>query len=136
MINFFRISLLASIAAIAFSCATPTSPTGGPPDKQGPEIVSTTPETGTTNFEGRSIELVFSEFVDRASLQQAITIEPDLDIDYELDWGRNVSWKLNSRVSCLDLTTLIISIGSTLKDVRGNKLARPIKSGRLYRTRN
>ncbi|MDZ7714782.1 MAG: Ig-like domain-containing protein [Balneolaceae bacterium] len=117
---------MASIAAIAFSCATPTSPTGGPPDKQGPEIVSTTPETGTTNFEGRSIELVFSEFVDRASLRQAITIEPDLDIDYELDWGRK-SVEIEFESQLPDLTTLIISIGSTLKDVRGNKLARPIK---------
>ena len=126
MINFLRISLLASIAAIAFSCATPSSPTGGPPDEQGPRIISTTPETGTTNFDGRSIELVFSEFVDRASLQQAITIEPDLDIDYELDWGRK-SVEIEFEQELPDLTTLIVSIGSNLRDVQGNKLARPLK---------
>lgn len=126
MINFLRISIIVSIAVIAFSCATPTTPTGGPPDKQGPKIVSTTPETGTTNFRGRSIELVFSEFVDRASLEQAITVEPDLDIDYELDWGRK-SVEIEFEEKLPDLTTLIVSIGSELKDVRGNKLASPLK---------
>lgn len=117
---------MASITAIAFSCATPTTPTGGPPDKQGPKIIRTVPETGTTNFKGRSIELVFSEFVDRNSLEQAITIEPDLDIDYELDWGRK-SVEIEFEQQLPDLTTLIVSIGSNLRDVRSNKLASPMK---------
>ena len=69
---------------------------------------------------------MFSEFVDRGSMQQAITIEPDLDIEYELDWGRK-SVEIEFERELPDLTTLIVSIGSDLKDVRGNKLSQPLK---------
>lgn len=124
--DFFRISILFCIVSIACSCATPTSPTGGPPDKEGPQIVSTEPETGTTNFDGRSITFHFSEFVNRGSLANEVTVEPDIGITYSLDWGRkSVSVEFESELP--ELTTLIITIGTGLTDTNGNKLAAPKK---------
>lgn len=124
--NLFRISILFCIVAIAYSCATPTSPTGGPPDKEGPEVVATEPETGTTNFNKRTITFHFSEFVNRSSISGQITVEPDIGIPYEIDWGRK-SVSIVFESSLPDLTTLIVTIGTGLSDTNGNKMAAPQK---------
>ncbi|MDX1587132.1 MAG: Ig-like domain-containing protein, partial [Balneolaceae bacterium] len=126
MTHFFRISLLFCLVAIAYSCATPTSPTGGPQDKQGPTIVATEPETGTTNFNKRKVTFHFSEFVNRSSLTGEVTVEPDIGIPYSIDWGRkSVSIVFESTLP--DLTTLIVTIGTGLTDTNGNKLSAPQK---------
>ena len=118
--------MLAGLCLWAWSCATPTGPTGGPADKEGPEIVETHPETGTVNFDGREIGLEFSEFVDRNSLNNAITIEPDVGLSYSLNWGRK-SVAIEFASSLPELTTIIVTIGTELRDVNGNKLAAPRK---------
>nr|WP_286670487.1 Ig-like domain-containing protein [Fodinibius salsisoli] len=110
----------------AISCATPSSPTGGPRDEEGPEIIKTEPETGTTNFDERSIIFHFSEFVERSSLSQAIVVEPDIGIQYELDWGRK-SVALEFQEAIPDSTTLIVTIETELRDTQGNEMASPQK---------
>lgn len=126
MTDLFKISIILCIVAIAYSCATPSSPTGGPPDREGPTIVSTEPETGTTDFSGRTITFHFSEFVNRSSLSNEITVEPDIGITYSLDWGRkSVSVAFERELP--ELTTLIVTIGTGLTDTNGNKLAAPKK---------
>ncbi|NGP88886.1 Ig-like domain-containing protein [Fodinibius halophilus] len=108
------------------SCATPSSPTGGPPDKEGPKIVKTEPRTGTTNFSKQEIILHFSEFVDRASLEQAIVVEPDIGLSVNLDWGRkSVAVEFDQPIP--DSTTLILTVGTDFKDTNNNKLASPEK---------
>lgn len=124
--HFFRISILFCILAIAYSCATPTSPTGGPPDKQGPAVVATEPETGTVNFSKRKVTFHFSEFVNRSSISGEVTVEPDIGIPYSIDWGRK-SVSIVFESSLPDLTTLIVTIGTGLSDTNGNKLSAPQK---------
>lgn len=125
--NFIRLGLGGLLLlGIIYSCATPTTPTGGPRDEQGPDIVRTEPETGTVNFEGQSITLHFSEFVNRSSLTQAIIVEPDIGVDYELDWGRK-SVKVQFESELPELTTLILTIGTELSDMNGNDMSNPKK---------
>ena len=88
MIKLLRISVIIGFCTIAYSCATPSSPTGGPPDEEPPEILRTEPETGTVNFDDKEIIFHFSEFVDRGSLTKALVIEPQLGLVYDVDWGR------------------------------------------------
>ena len=127
MKNYLWIAASCCLAVVlAAGCATPSSPTGGPPDKEGPEIIRTEPETGTTNFSGRSIILHFSEFVRRASLEQAIIIEPDIGIDFSLDWGRK-SVELEFDRVIPDSTTLIVTIGTEFEDTNNNGMAEPRK---------
>lgn len=118
--------VLGAVVLILGSCATPSTPPGGPPDKQGPEIIRTEPETGTTNFARQSIILHFSEFVRRSSLQEAIVIEPDIGISYNLDWGRK-SVAIEFEEEIPDLTTLIVTIGTEFEDMNGNGLSSPKK---------
>lgn len=120
------ISTILAIALLMSSCATPSSPTGGPRDEEGPTIVRTEPETGTTNFEERSISLHFSEFVERSSLARAIIIEPDIGIEYELDWGRK-SVEVEFQQDIPDSTTLILTVETDLRDTNGNEMASPQK---------
>ena len=120
------IAILVLVGAVLVSCATPTSPTGGPPDKKGPEIIRTIPETGTTNFSGQGITLHFSEFVERSSLNQAIVIEPDIGISYNIDWGRK-SAEVQFDRQIPDSTTLILTVGTDLSDTNNNGMSSPKK---------
>lgn len=126
MINFFRISIILVLVTIACSCATPSAPTGGPRDEEGPRIIRTEPETGTVNFEGDEIVLHFSEFVERSSLAEALTIEPDVGLVYGLDWGRkSVAIEFDNELP--ELTTLIITVGTDFSDLNNNSMATPYK---------
>jgi hypothetical protein len=119
-------AVLLVLVFLAGSCATPSSPTGGPPDKTGPTIIRTEPETGTTNFTGRSMILHFSEFVERSSLRESIVVEPDIGIEYDLDWGRKSVEIVFSR-DIPDLTTLIVTVGTDFQDRNGNAMSKPKK---------
>lgn len=127
MKKYIRLSAaLCVVVVFAAGCATPSSPTGGPPDKEGPKIVRTEPETGTTNFSGRSVVLHFSEFVERSTLNSALVLEPDIGISYSLDWGRKSVEVVFDR-SIPDSTTLILTVNTDLQDVNGNGLSAPQK---------
>ncbi|WP_185958342.1 Ig-like domain-containing protein [Fodinibius sediminis] len=126
MNKYLLVSTVLSLALLLSGCATPSSPTGGPRDEEGPTIVKTEPETGTTNFSERGIELHFSEFVERSSLVQSIIVEPDIGIEYELDWGRK-SVAIEFKRDIPDSTTLIVTIGTELRDTNGNEMASPHK---------
>lgn len=115
------LSAILGIALLMHGCATPSSPTGGPRDEEGPNIVETEPETGTTDFNDQSIVFHFSEFVERSSLAEAIIIEPDIGIEYELDWGRK-SVEIEFTQDIPDSTTLIVTIETDLQDTNGNEM--------------
>ncbi len=112
------------IAGMA-ACATPIAPTGGPADKAGPKVEYTSPETGTTNFGGRTFVFQFDEFIGRSSVQDAITVEPDLGIDYDVSWSRK-TMTIEFEKSFPDSTTVIIKLGTDFADTRGNKMERPV----------
>jgi len=107
------------------SCANPTSPTGGPRDEKGPEVVGTEPESGATNYTGRTVTLHFSEWVNRSSMTQAVRVEPDIGIQHKLDWGRK-SVKVVFEKKIPDSTTVIVTIGTDLKDTNGNEMSKPV----------
>ncbi len=118
--------MVAGLCIVLSNCATPISPTGGPPDEAAPVILLTEPQTGTVNFTSDEIILHFNEFVDRNSLQNALLIEPDFGLIYDLDWGRK-SVAIEFENELPDLTTLIVTIGTEFSDLNGNSLAGPVK---------
>lgn len=106
------------------SCATPSQPTGGPRDTTGPEVVFTSPESGTVNFAKNRITFEFSDFVERASFQNAFRVEPDIGIQYNLNWSRRTV-HVNFEQTLPDTTTLIFTVGTELTDTRRNKMDNP-----------
>ncbi|MCH2449457.1 MAG: Ig-like domain-containing protein [Gracilimonas sp.] len=120
----YRILVLA-IFGFMVSCATPIAPTGGPSDNKGPVLEFTDPETGTTNFEGRIFEFQFDEYINRSTVRGAITVEPDLGIEYDLSWKRKKMF-IEFAESFPDSTTIIIKLGTEITDTRSNKIPSPI----------
>lgn len=108
-----------------WSCATPMAPTGGPQDKSGPVIHNTIPESGTVNFDGNSFEFYFDEFVNRNNARNAITVEPDLGIGYDVSWKRKMM-RIEFEDDFPDSTTVIIKLGTEITDTRNNKMSKPI----------
>lgn len=108
-----------------WSCATPMAPTGGPQDKAGPVVENTTPESGTVKYEGRIFEFYFDEFVNRNNVQNAITVEPDLGISYDVSWKRK-RMRIEFEDNFPDSTTVIIKLGTDIMDTHNNKMSKPI----------
>ncbi len=124
MTHYFRLFVATAICFIAYSCATPTSPTGGPPDKTPPKITSSEPSSGTVNFKGSEITLHLSEYVERNSLTRALQIEPRTGISHSIDWKKKkVTIKFDRALP--DSTTIIVTIGTDFSDLHGNSLDKP-----------
>ncbi|NBC28076.1 MAG: hypothetical protein GVY08_14535 [Bacteroidetes bacterium] len=102
-------------------CATPVAPTGGPPDRTPPEIIGTTPDVGTTNFSGNEVRVEFSKFPDRASVRSSVTIEPNLDIQFEVGFSRRTAI-IEFEEELPENTTIIVVMGSDISDTRNNEM--------------
>ena len=74
-------------ALIFFRCANQLPPTGGVIDKIPPEIIEVSPANGTVNFDGNSVEITFSEYVDKRSVQNSVFISPAVEGEIEYDWS-------------------------------------------------
>lgn len=120
---FWLLSAL-SLLMLFGSCATPTQPTGGPPDQTPPMVVETRPANGSVNFEGDEIRFYFDKYVDRESFNRAFRIDPVAGIRYEVKWsGRSA--RVQFEESLPDSTTLIFTIGTDFSDTRRNRLSQP-----------
>lgn len=112
------------LAIIAGSCATPTQPTGGPPDTTPPAILSTSPKSGTVNFDGDEIRFNFSKYIERASFASAFRVDPDFNLKYSVRWsGRSVRVRFEEPLP--DSTTIIFTIGTELADTQRNRIRAP-----------
>lgn len=118
--------LLLCLAGLLYSCATPVAPQGGPPDRTPPEVSETAPESGTVNYNKREFRFSFSKFIDRASFREALQVEPDLGINYEVSFGRR-SATVEFEEDLPENTTLILRIGTDLTDTNNNKLGSPFQ---------
>ncbi|MDZ7757407.1 Ig-like domain-containing protein [Rhodohalobacter sp.] len=118
---YFGFTLLVSLI-IAVNCATPVAPSGGPPDRQGPEVIETTPEVGTTNFSGDEVRFTFDQFVDRNSVRQNVSIEPDLAIPFEVNFSRKTAI-ISFEEDLPENTTLVVKLGLDVTDTQRNKMS-------------
>ena len=105
------------------SCAGQVPPPGGDIDRIPPEVVEVYPKDGTLNYDRGFIEIKFSEYVDKRSVQDAIFISPVIEGKTEYDWsGKSVKLKFEEPLR--DDRTYSITIGTDVKDLNnGNKMA-------------
>jgi len=119
--------LLALAVLLVASCANPQPPSGGPRDQTPPSIVRTQPVQDTVNVststEGLRIE--FSEYIERSTLSQALSVTPTFEQRPEVDWsGRTAEIEFPS--SLRDSTTYIFSLDTNLSDAHGVSLDNPL----------
>ena len=98
-----------------YSCAAIQSPPGGAKDTTPPELIKTIPSNGTTLYQGGKIELVFSEYLNEATVEKSIRILPTLDPEPKIIYkGKRLF--INMPANLAKDQTYIISIDRTLQD--------------------
>jgi len=114
------------VCLLAAGCAVPVPPSGGPTDTQPPRLRETTPRQGATLVTGRSVEIAFSEAVDRSSFARAWSITPDMPGPADLSWDGFDRVRVSFPEPFRDATTYIFTIDTALRDVRNVALNTPI----------
>ncbi|MCL5990849.1 MAG: Ig-like domain-containing protein [Bacteroidetes bacterium] len=105
---------------IISGCANPQPPSGGPPDKTPPEIISYEPANGTLNFKGNSITIEFNKYMNKNEVNDNVFISPN--VLFNLDWsGKELEIKLREELS--PNTTYALTLGTEYSDTRQNKPA-------------
>lgn len=104
------------------SCAGQIPPGGGPVDLIPPAIIRTVPDSGAVHVTAPVVELEFSKYVDRRTVEESIFISPHVG-PLEFDWsGREV--RISFRDSLRAATTYVVTVGTDVVDVRGrNRMA-------------
>ena len=115
------IALGAALAAALWSsCAKVGAPPGGPEDKTGPSLIEFYPQGNALLVPRRmTARLVFSEPVNRASVEAALFLSPDPRQRVRYRW-RGRALQLIFLDSLEAERTYVISVGSQAKDLRGN----------------
>jgi hypothetical protein len=109
---------VALAALFLVGCAGQVPPGGGPLDTTPPVVIRTVPDTNATRVNTSGIEIEFSEYVDRRTVEESIFISPYLG-KLEFDWGTTdvtITFKDTLRKN----TTYVVSIGTDVADVRAN----------------
>lgn len=99
-------------------CAGQVPPGGGPLDTTPPVVIRTSPDTNATRVKTSSIEIEFSEYVDRRTVEESIFISPYLG-KMEFDWG-TTDVTLTFADTLRKNTTYVVSIGTDVADIRAN----------------
>ena len=122
------IFLCTGVIAVLFivACAAIAPPSGGPEDKIPPKFLSSIPVSGSTQFKGGKVKLLFSEYIEEKSLVNSITISPVTDpavkIEYEDD-----EVHLAFPDNLLNDQTYIVTVNRNLKDERKVALEKTIQ---------
>lgn len=117
--------LLCCCVLIAWGCATPVRPSGGPVDRTPPALVESQPEAGAVNVNADRIILHFSERLDENSVSGAVSIAPQFSTPPSIQ-GRGNRIEVVFPDSLRAETTYIITIGTGLRDEHGVALTAPL----------
>lgn len=115
----FKLIILIACALICVSCGSKKSPTGGPEDKERPEVLAMLP----AQFSQISdlIEITFSKALDKTSIAQSIYIYPPIT-DKNISVADRVL-TISIREKLIPDTNYYVTFTPRLKDIRGNSLA-------------
>ncbi|MCB0282457.1 MAG: Ig-like domain-containing protein [Calditrichaeota bacterium] len=124
--HFFNITFIISINVIIlflfYSCAVKGMPSGGPPDKTPPTIISTFPTPDSTGVKNLSvIRFEFSESMNEGSIANTIFISPPLK--FKAEWQSDDELEIQLQDSLKADQTYVIVLGANIRDLRSNKLA-------------
>jgi hypothetical protein len=118
--KFIRFGSLLLLTLTLFNCAGIQSPSGGPPDKTPPSILETYPKSGALRYSDKRFSFSFNKYINRRSLEESFFVSPPIG-DLEFQWdGKDV--EVVFQESLRSNTTYIITLGTDLADIRGNKL--------------
>ncbi|MBI3259256.1 MAG: Ig-like domain-containing protein [Ignavibacteriae bacterium] len=106
------------ICCLLGSCANSQPPSGGPPDKEPPEVNEFSPQNGTLNFHDETITLHFTEYVNKSRVSENIFISPNKRLEYSWS-GRELEVTIAEPLD--SNTTYSFTLGTEYADLAGNK---------------
>lgn len=101
-----------------FACANPQPPSGGPPDKSPPVILSYSPAQATTNFDRDEITIEFNKYMNKNSVIENIFMSPPVKMEYEWS-GKELTISFPEPLD--SGTTYVFSLGTDYSDMKQNK---------------
>lgn len=123
--------LLLPLWYLAMSCATQTTPMGGPKDTIPPIAIRYTPRENQTNFKDKQIVVEFSEDVVLNNPKDEIIIIPSIGKKTEFKLKGN-SLIIDPENSWRDTTTYNINFREGVKDLTEGNVATDRKGGSLH----
>lgn len=120
--------LLLSLAIPLFlqNCAQVAQPPGGKKDTIAPKLVESMPSFRQLNYQGKTVELEFNEYVNSENLQQKITITPQ-DSNTFIVKTLPLGIRLNFAKPFLPNTTYTIDFSDGIKDITERNIAKNTK---------
>ena len=117
-----RVSSFLILSILIFwGCANQLPPGGGPVDREAPQIIRTFPENGTLNYNKNFVEFEFNEYVNKRLVANSIFISPYFNEEIEQKWsGKKLRLIFPEKLK--ENKTYVISLGTDISDLRGNKL--------------
>jgi len=113
---------LLSLPVLLQNCAQVASPPGGKKDTLAPKLVESTPKNRQLNYQGKTVELLFDEYVTAENLQQKLLITPQDTNPYTvrlLPQGIRLIFNDNFKPN----TTYTISFADAIRDVTERNVA-------------
>ncbi|MGB9664841.1 MAG: Ig-like domain-containing protein, partial [Ignavibacteria bacterium] len=86
-----------------------------------PKVIRTFPENGTLKYNKNYVEFEFSEYINKRSITNAIFVSPYFNEEIEQKWsGKRLRLIFPEKLR--EDKTYVISLGTDISDLRGNKL--------------
>lgn len=116
------------VAASLFErCAIRQPPPGGPEDKTPPKLLFSLPAADSVNIRHLDyLEFQFDEIIDRSSIRGQVWLLPEMPNEFEIKWKGNKKFRVVLKDSLEKDQTYILTVGTGLKDLRGNNLDEPV----------
>jgi hypothetical protein len=122
----FFFVLLVALPALLQNCAQVAQPPGGKKDTLAPKLVSSLPKMRQLNYDGKTVELEFDEYVNTENLQQKVTVTPqdsNTFIAKSLPQGVRLTFAKPFQKN----TTYTINFADGIKDITERNIAKDAK---------
>ncbi len=107
------------------ACANMVNPSGGLKDEQAPQLLKSKPELNATNFNSKSIELTFNEYINLKDIQSEFIISPsNIEAEVKKD-GKKLKIELSENPK--ENTTYILNFGNAISDYTENNISKDFK---------
>jgi uncharacterized protein (DUF2141 family) len=118
----FRRSPVLMIFLSLIACAKQSPPPGGPVDETPPKILEVEPSSGSVRVpRDTHVRFLFSEKIDRRSLNDAIFVTPNPGGELRFDWS-GPALEIKFPDSLRSNTTYVVTLGTGIRDLRNNRL--------------
>ena len=129
----FSFILAVTVCILFSSCAQVVAPGGGKKDVTPPRTVKYVPDSAQVNFNSKSVQITFNEFVQLKDLNNQLLISPPMKKQPEITIkNKTVNIAFDKKDTLKSNTTYSISFGNAVQDITENN---PLENSPVPRLR-